>query len=75
MRIQVKNRLKPKFPHGTERIISCFLFFPKTIGQDRFWLQWVRIKQRYHAELCRGADLLNDYEWIEERWIDICFIT
>ena len=74
MRLRSKKDFKPKFPHGTERVVHRFLLFPLELGGVRLWLQRAKILQRYHAELCRGADLIRDYQWLEEYWKDIRFV-
>ena len=71
MEWEYKDKMKPKYPHNTERTISVFLFFPKTIHGRTRWLEFAKINQRYNAILRRGADLLNNYEWIEQWWSNI----
>ena len=59
---------KPK--RGKRRIISKFLYFPKTLTTDenfpamkeRRWLEWVNIKQEY-----------DEWWLLWDAWYDICW--
>lgn len=61
MKWTAKSKSKP-----TERIITRFLLFPRTIDGETRWLEVARIRQRYQLRW-----LADSYEgWIDSEWID-----
>ncbi len=61
-------RWKAKIPakRGDERIITTFLWFIKTIGTDKRWLEYAKIKQKFEG--------YEGYEGYELIWRDVEFV-
>lgn len=57
---------------GTMRVISKFLFFPRTIQGETRWLERAGIRQirRYHEDDMRDAYSESFWYWEDERWVD-----
>jgi hypothetical protein len=52
---------------GTQRIVTRFLFFPKTLFNETRWLEFAQILQTWNASSYRDID----GEWEDIRWADI----
>lgn len=53
---------KKKAPdYGDRRIISEFLFFPKTLDGETRWLESAKIRQSYHPGSVLGG-------WVDQEW-------
>ena len=63
-----------KFNHaieGDERIINRFLFFPRKIGDQTRWGEFVKIRQRYKivASMGDGGFFVGQLTWVDEEWV------
>lgn len=66
MKWTTKSKSKP-----TERIITRFLLFPRTIDGETRWLEVARIRQEYIAALDVYGNGTNGFEgWLDSEWID-----
>lgn len=54
---------------GDTRVITKFLWFPKTLGEERRWLEKASIKQRLNVYT--GMMRIRGLEWADEKWDDI----
>lgn len=51
---------------GDERVIEKFLFFPRTIGTEKRWLEFAKIRQRYDsAGIAKTEKVWKDVAWVE----------
>ena len=74
MRMQGKKQ--PKV--GDSRIIRRFLFFPKTIGAEKRWLERTDIMQEYkeiYREIQDEYGCFHVYPYPNYKWVDIKFIA
>lgn len=53
---------------GESRIIRKFLWWPKCIGNEYRWLEFVRIRQHYVASFFTG-DLLCGAYWVDDEFL------
>ena len=57
------RKVKPQY--GSTRIVSRFLIFPVTIGNETRWLERARIKQEYkQGGYAEDGDYWSDEEFI-----------
>lgn len=71
---------KEKLKIGDTRVISKFLFWPKTIGGETRWMENVSIEQEtyYYSHTTKGAnrfrpfhnDPSTNYKWQDNCWLD-----
>jgi hypothetical protein len=62
---RLSMRFKLKYPHGTTRLILRFLFLPRTIGDERRWLEWAYIFQKRHQVSGLGG-WWQDLEFVDD---------
>lgn len=55
------------YQHGDVRMITKFLWLPKTIGKQTRWLECVSYRQSYHVT---QGGLHRVVFWQDEVWID-----
>jgi len=59
----MRRKIKKYKEHET-RLITIYLFFPRTIGCEQRWLEAVTIKQRW------TDDYPDGFYWNDIKWID-----
>jgi hypothetical protein len=70
-----KKNLKSKdiLRLGNERVVTRFLFWPKTINGESRWLELVRIKQRFQKIPVPGGYEMHppsaNIKWVDIEWI------
>lgn len=62
--------MRKVLPHryGDERIVKKFLWLPKTIGNERRWLEFSKIKQMFEFYMQFGFCTCK--EWTDLYWVD-----
>lgn len=61
----MKFKLKPLPQDGDTRIITTFCLFPRIVKRELFWLQKIKIKQRYTC----GGHYMDESGWEDKEVI------
>ena len=62
---------------GDSRIVNRFLFFPKTIGDEKRWLERTDIMQEYkeiYREIQDDFGCFHVYPYPDYKWVNIAFV-